>query len=227
MRYDLHIHTYKSSCSNLLPEKILKTARKKKLDGIGVVDHNTLAGALKVKKLNKDMDFEVIAGSEIKTDHGEVIGFYLNQEIKPGEFNEVVDEIKKQGGLVVIPHPFTHGIFRKGAKEHLLSAKGKIDAVEAFNGRCMFKSENQKALNFAEKHNLAKTAGSDAHFASEIGKCFTIFEGDLRKALNEKSTKVYGKTGFSLYWRGLSLIEKFKNRLKCGKCGFDLEFLEQ
>ena len=225
MKYDLHIHTYKSSCSNLKPKKILKIAKKRKLNGIAVVDHNTIAGGLKVKKANKDKDFEVIVGAEIKTKHGEVIGLYLKNEIKSRDFFKVIEEIRKQKGIVLIPHPFTYGIFRKGAKSHLL--KAKIDAIEAINGRCMFKSENIKALKFAKKHNIAKTAGSDAHFASEIGKCYTIFEGNLRTALKKKSTRVYGRTGFSVFWRGLSLLEKIKQKLKCDNCSFDLNLIEE
>jgi hypothetical protein len=227
MRYDLHVHTSKSGCSNLLAETILKTAKKRKLDGIAVVDHNTIEGALKVKKLNKDRNFEVIVGAEIKTDAGEVIGLYLKEEIKSRKLNEVIDEIRKQNGIVIIPHPFSRGIFRKGLSANLESIKNKVDAIEAVNGRCLFSSENRKALKFAEKFNLAKTAGSDAHFAPEIGKCYTEFEGELRKSLNDKTAKPFGRIGFSLFWRGLSFLEKyFVKRLRCQKCSFDLDWLE-
>ena len=227
MKYDLHIHTYKSPCSNLKPITILKTAKKKGLDGIAIVDHNTIQGGLEVKKLNKDKNFEVIVGSEISTKHGEIIGLYLKKEIKSRNILEVIKEIKKQGGLIIIPHPFTLGIFRKGAKSHLSKIKNKIDAIEAINCRCFFKSENKKAFSFAKKNNLAKTAGSDAHFAPEIGKCCTIFDGNLKTSLKNKKTKVYGKTGFSLYWRGLSFLEKyFIKKLKCKKCKFNLNKLK-
>lgn len=223
-KYDLHIHSNKSSCSNLTPGKILKTAKKRKLNGIAVVDHNTIAGALKVKKANKDRNFEVIVGAEIKTKHGEIIGLYLKKEIKSRNIFKVIEEIKKQKGLVIVPHPFTYGILRKGAKSHLLKIKDKIDAIESRNCRCMFKSENIKASKFAKKYKLAVTAGSDAHFASEIGGCYTVFNGDLRTALKKKTTKAYGKLGFALFWRSLSLIEKIKRKFKCKNCRKDLDF---
>ena len=223
MKYDLHVHTYKSSCSNLTPKKILKTAKKKGLNGIGIVDHNTMQGALEVKKANKNKKFEVVVGAEIKTEKGEVIGFYLNKEIKSRKFNEVIKEIKKQKGLVIIPHPFTYGIFRRGASK----IPKNIDAIEAINGRCFFNSENRKALRFAAKNRIAKTAGSDAHFVSEIGKCYTIFEGSLRKALKQNKTKVYGKLGFSLFWRCLSVLEKIKDKFRCKNCKFDTNLLEK
>ena len=36
----------------------------------------------KIKKLNKDKDFEVIVGCEVKTNYGDVLTYYLNKEIK-------------------------------------------------------------------------------------------------------------------------------------------------
>ena len=73
MRYDLHMHTYRSKCSNLRPDVILKLAKKKGLDGIAITDHHEIRGALEVKKLNKDKDFEVIVGEEISTNYGDVL----------------------------------------------------------------------------------------------------------------------------------------------------------
>jgi len=48
----------------------------------------------------------VIVGSEISTERGEIIGLFLKEEIKPGNVQEVISEIKEQNGIIVIPHPF-------------------------------------------------------------------------------------------------------------------------
>jgi len=106
MKYDLHIHTNYSLCSNLKPEIVLKVAKKKGFDGIAVVDHNEIKGALKVKKLNRDKDFEVVVSSEVKTNKGDVLAYYINKQIKSRDLFEVLDEIKQQGGLAVIAHPY-------------------------------------------------------------------------------------------------------------------------
>lgn len=45
-------------------------------------------------------------GSEISTERGEVIGLFLSEEIISRNFLEVIDLIKEQGGIVVLPHPF-------------------------------------------------------------------------------------------------------------------------
>ncbi|MBW2980338.1 PHP domain-containing protein [Candidatus Woesearchaeota archaeon] len=196
MKYDLHVHTNYSLCSNLKPEVILKAAKKKGLDGIAVTDHNEIKGALKVKSLNKDKDFEVVVSSEIRTDKGDVLAYYINKKIKSRGLFEVLDEIKQQGGLAVVAHPYRllpHLRFRYPIEK----IKDKIDGIECLNSRSSFLTNNA-ALKISNKVNLAKIAGSDAHFRFELGKAFTIFDGDLRKAIKNKKTRVDGSsvTGF-------------------------------
>jgi len=209
MKYDLHIHTKYSPCSNLKPHILLKTAIKKGLNGIAVTDHNTIKGALAVKKLNKNKDFEVIVGEEIKTNKGEILAYYLNKEIKPGNFEEVLENIKQQNALAVIAHPFTVGICRRKTKIAFKKIKNKIDAIETFNARNIFNYSNKKAQSLAKKLNLAQTAGSDAHFAFEIGKAFTIFDSSLRIALKNKKTEIQGSNSLATLSRPLSFVEKY------------------
>jgi hypothetical protein len=208
-KYDLHTHTKYSLCSNLEPSLLLKLAVKKGLDGIAVTDHNSIKGALTARKLNKNKDFEVIIGSEIKTDKGEVLALYIDEEIRPGDFEDVIDSIKKQGGLAAIAHPFTIGLLRKRAKLDFDKIKNKIDAIETFNSRMIFDFLNKKAQTVAEKFNIAQTAGSDSHFRWEIARAFTIFDGDLRKALKNRKTEVQGSNSLSLLYRSFSFFEKY------------------
>jgi len=211
MKYDLHIHTKYSSCSNLEPNILLKTAVTKGLNGIAVTDHNTTKGGLAVKKINKNKDFEVILGEEIKTNKGEILAFYLNEEIKPGNFEDVLDKIKQQGALAVIAHPFTVGITRRKTKIDFYKMKNKIDGIEAFNSRNIFGHSNKKAKLIAEKMDIAQTAGSDAHFAFEIGRAVTIFDSSLRKALENKKTITKGSNAWAFPIRSLSFFPKIKN----------------
>jgi predicted metal-dependent phosphoesterase TrpH len=192
MRYDMHVHTKASSCSNMEYAALLKRAKLIGLDGIAITDHNTIKGALEVRKLNKDSDFEVIIGEEIKTtDGGEVLGYYLKEEIRPALFVDVVNEIKKQGGIVSISHP--KDIFRAHFRDILLK-KAKLDAIEVWNGRYLIPSFKNAAQNVAENFGIAKLAGSDAHFLFELGKCYTEFEGDLRSAIKKRTTIPHGSS---------------------------------
>ena len=210
LKYDLHIHTNYSKCSNLKPEVLLKTAKKCELSGIAVTDHNRIEGALKVKKLNKDKNFEVIVGEEISIKEGSVLAFYIKKPIKSNDFFHVVDEVKKQDGLIVIPHPFRTSLTPEHRfKLPLNEVKDKIDAIECFNAR-MLPGDNKKADKIADKLNIAKTGGSDAHFRFEVATAYTIFEDNLRKALKNKETKV---TGTILYGPFGGLLSFLRNRI--------------
>ncbi len=191
MKYDLHTHTKYSSDGVLEPENIVKAAKKKGLSGIAITDHNTLKGSLRAKKYETD-EFKVIIGSEISTERGEVIGLFLFDEIKSHTFQEVVDEIKEQEGIVVLPHPFDD-VRRTG----IYPEKGDIkliDCVETFNSRCLRQKYNDKATQFAGENGLTVVAGSDAHFAREVGRAGIITRKDnIRDALIKGDLNVFGE----------------------------------
>jgi predicted metal-dependent phosphoesterase TrpH len=209
MKYDLHIHTNYSKCSNNKPQTILKIAKKRGLDGIAITDHQQVKGAFKVKELNKDNGFEVIIGEEIATNYGDVLVYYLKEKIKSFDFDDVVKEARKQNALVVIPHPFrTTLVHDHKFQVPLAEVKDKIDAIECFNARILLSSDNKKANDAANKLNIAKTAGSDSHFFFEIGTARTIFDGDLRTALKKRQTKVQGTIKVGSFGGALSFLRK-------------------
>ncbi|MEQ8192074.1 MAG: PHP domain-containing protein [Candidatus Eremiobacterota bacterium] len=168
LTFDLHIHSKYSKDSIMSPAQIIKIAKEKKLTGIAVTDHNTIRGGIEVKK-KSDKDLFVIVGSEIKTDRGEIIGLFLNEEIRSKDFFEVVDDIKGQGGKCVLPHPYRNHYADPAS---LISY---VDAIEGFNSRNP-KDFNIKAQNLARSQRIVMTAGSDAHMPFEIGYAMTCIE---------------------------------------------------
>ncbi len=203
MRYDLHIHTKYSKCASLDPLDILKIAKKRELDGIAVTDHNTMEGALKVSKLNKDKDFEVVVGSEIKTNLGDVLVYYQTEEIKEREFPSVLDKIKEQGGFACVAHPCRIVPWNKFKGDF-----SKVDCcVETFNSRTL-PFENVRASKIAKKHNLVGLGGSDAHFKFDIGKGYTLFDGDLKKSVHIKRVKTGGTTRYGIISGLMSFLKK-------------------
>jgi predicted metal-dependent phosphoesterase TrpH len=165
MKIDFHIHTYHSYDSIMKPRQILKRARKRKLDGIVVCDHNTVQGALEVARINKDPEFVVIVGAEIATNAGDITGIFLHKEIQSREVNAVIDEIRAQGGKVILNHPY------KGHDLSLIDFS-KIDFIEGYNSR-LNTDNNQKAIQLAQQWNIPVIAGSDAHLYGEIANCWT------------------------------------------------------
>jgi len=192
MKIDLHIHSRYSSDGSLSPEDIVKIARKKGLNGVAVTDHGTAKGGLEARKYETD-DFIVIVGAEIKTDRGEVIGLFLSKEIQSQRFQDVVIEIKGQGGLVVVPHPFDR--MRRSAFRISDEEASFVDAIEGYNGRSILQTYNRQAVAFAGKHNLPVVAGSDAHHANEIGLAGIITDyKDIKDAIRKGDITTFGKT---------------------------------
>lgn len=190
MKYDLHTHTKYSSDGFLNPEKLVKIAKKRGLSGIAVTDHDTIKGGLETKKF-EDENLKIIVGSEVSTSKGEIIGLYLNEEIKSNDFYDVVDEIKSQDGIIVVPHPFDE--WRNSASLSEEDYK-LVNSIETFNSRCVENKYNQKAELFAKENNYGMTGGSDAHFANEIGNAGVIInDDDTKKSILKNDLQVYGK----------------------------------
>ena len=210
MKIDLHIHSKYSKDSMLEPAKIIKIAKKKGLGGVAVTDHNTIKGGVEALKINKDKDFQVIVGAEIKTEYGDVIGMFLNEEIKSQIFMQVVEEIRDQDGLVVLAHPFRKGItFPTDLLKY-------VDLIEGFNARSR-KSLNGKAKELARSYRMPTTAGSDAHLGFEIGRGRTIVnsESEVKEELRKGKTKIEGEESNYYLAHGLSvMMEKAKSVIR-------------
>jgi predicted metal-dependent phosphoesterase TrpH len=164
-----HLHTRHSFDSLLSPHKIVARARELKVDALIVTDHNSLDGSLDTKRASQGNPPLVIVAAEYQSEKGDIIGLFLQEEIRSRESNVIVRQIHEQGGLVVLPHPF------KGHKldDHLLSA---VDIVETFNSRCS-PEENNQARQLAEDWKLPGIAGADAHCFSELGTALNGYSG--------------------------------------------------
>jgi predicted metal-dependent phosphoesterase TrpH len=201
MKYDLHVHSIYSKDSFLRPETILKVAKKKGLDGVAITDHNTIKGSIAAQKINRDPTFTVITGAEIKTEYGDVIGVFLQEEVRSRLFIEVVEEIKRQGGYTILAHPYR----QYGNPEALI---GKVDFVEAFNSRSK-KTDNIRSRSLALNNNKPFTAGSDAHLWFEVGRGVISMDGDLKDS--SSSRNIAGKTSNYYFVHGLSVtMEQIK-----------------
>lgn len=169
---DCHVHTEYSSDGVVPVDKIVDICRHKGLQCIAVTDHNTIEGALRVKEAAKD-DLHVIVGEEVKTSEGEVIGLFLHKHIPPGlTVGETVNEIKRQNGLVYIPHPFCR--FRKSRIDFAALQRiiDHVDIIEVFNSRNIVKEDNERAYRFAAISKKAVAVGSDAHLGYEYGRSY-------------------------------------------------------
>ncbi|MGZ8676163.1 MAG: glycosyltransferase [Solirubrobacterales bacterium] len=168
---DLHMHTDHSPDCATPVEVLLETAKERGLGAIAITDHNEISGALEARELAaRTGGIKVIVAEEVKTAHqGEVIGLFIEEKIRRGmSLAETIAEIKRQGGLVYVPHPFDR-LHSVPDYEHLLDVVEQVDILEVFNPRIAIDAFNEEAVRFARKYFIVPGAGSDSHVAQGLG----------------------------------------------------------
>ncbi|MBW9222333.1 PHP domain-containing protein [Methanothermococcus sp. SCGC AD-155-C09] len=214
MKFDMHVHTIRSSCS-LNPIKWLKKLCSAKNILPVICDHNVLTKT----------DFG-IPGEEISTDKGEFVGLFLNEQVNERDIFEAIDNVKDQGGLIYLPHPFDGGRGKSLCRyDDILNNKDfkrRVDIVEIFNSRCLDNRPNEMAYEYAKINNILMGVGSDTHFPWELGNAYLIIEDfdrenpkDFLRALrknNKNGLKYYGKLGNPMNIKVLSKLSKKINK---------------
>ena len=193
MRFDLHIHSNHSKDSSLAVDDILNEAVRKKLDGIAICDHNTVAGSLLGKKRAKELDLPllVLPGLEVSTTAGHLIILGATEDIQPELTpKETIRIARQMGAIVIAAHPFK--IRSIGNVDGL-----DVDAIETFNSRCIF-GENAKARNMAQALGKPEVGGSDSHLLATVGLGFTEIDAEpdekaVLSAIRMGKTRADGK----------------------------------
>jgi predicted metal-dependent phosphoesterase TrpH len=160
IRAEFHCHTVYSGDSSNRVDALICAARERGIQRLAITDHNTIEGALKAKELAPEL---VVVGEEVLTERGELIAYYVKEEVPKGlTVEETLRRLKAQGAFISIPHPFD--IWRHGwPLEELIELLPEVEALEVFNARCLRKVYNEKALAFARERGILMLAGSDAH----------------------------------------------------------------
>jgi hypothetical protein len=208
---DLHMHTDHSHDCATPVEVLLATARDQGLGAIAVTDHNVVSGALEAAAKAEDYGVKVIVAEEVKTAHqGEVIGLFLQERIARGlSLAETVAEIKRQGGLVYVPHPFDR-MHAVPDYAHLLTIIEDIDLIEVFNPRVAIGSFNEEDERFAAKYRILAAAGSDSHVAQGLGSVrvrMRDFDGPQEFLESLRTAEIVTKPSSLLYVQALKFLE--------------------
>jgi predicted metal-dependent phosphoesterase TrpH len=188
-KVDFHMHSRYSHDSSTKLEDLAAAARRLGLDRIALTDHNTAEGALLLHEMEPDL---VIAGEEVKTTEGEVIGLYITRSLKAWQRPEaVMDEIHEMGGIVYVPHPFDR--WRANFAPHrLVALADRIDVIEGYN-QWADPGANQAAAEIAGELGKPIGFGSDAHSVAELGHSWLEVEPfDGAADLLEKLTRAAG-----------------------------------
>jgi PHP domain/Glycosyltransferase Family 4 len=208
---DLHMHTDHSHDCETPVEVLLATAKEVGLGAIAVTDHNEISGALEAREKAKAAGVKVIVGEEVKTaGQGEVIGLFIEEKIPRGlSIEETVAEIKRQGGLVYVPHPFDR-MHAVPDYEHLLPIIDDVDAIEVFNPRVAIGAFNEEAVRFAAKYRIVAGAGSDSHVAQGLGSVrirMRDFDGPQEFLQSLRDAEITTKPSSLIYVQALKFLQ--------------------
>jgi predicted metal-dependent phosphoesterase TrpH len=148
---------------------------------------------------------EVVVGEEVTTRNGHVLGLFLQHRVRRNQRAEItVAEIHEQGGLAIVPHPFSAfslGMRRSAIMRIHQSTDPLVywDALEGFNPSTAGRYGRTATARLAAELGLPLVGNSDGHTLDTIGDGRTHFPGssaeDYRKAILDGTT-----TGSCVDW---------------------------
>ena len=200
-RADLQVHTAFGDAMEDARTIFERIEVMGELDVIAVTDHDDVRGALEAREVHAraPYHFDLVTGIEITTQHGHLLALWVDEPIRSfRSLEETVSAIHQQGGLAVVPHPFsllTRSIGRRSLERVLAIADPSThpDGIEVVNPTSAGWDTGLRAIEANRAHwGLAETGGSDAHFAEAVGGAYTLFPGrtseDVRQAILDRTT---------------------------------------
>lgn len=193
----LHVHTIHSDCSESKIHAIAEFCRKAGIEAVGITDHNSIDGALEL--MDHAPDIRVIIGEEISTKNGEIIGLFLKERIEPGQkLMDTCLQIKEQGGLIYVPHPFDRLKTKRVRIKYLRSVLDLVDIIEVHNSKISLPIYNTRARRYARRHGKIGAVGSDSHYVASISAALNEIEPfDGPEDFLKKLSKARFRTGAS------------------------------
>lgn len=179
LKADLHIHIKnepeeKNTLGLNTPEWILKQASLYKFNVIAFSCHGVVFKDKYIDKLAKKLNIVLIRASEsyFKKKH---ILIYGIDDVPKFVDNEILKELKRDGALIVLPHPF----LSKGTSLGFIFEsieKSLIDAIELTHFSTFFFDINKKAKLLAKKNSIPLIAGSDTHAFFQFNSAYSLIK---------------------------------------------------
>jgi predicted metal-dependent phosphoesterase TrpH len=176
--FDLHIHSMNSIDSTIKPRRIFDRALDLGLRGVAITDHNELT-------VHQSPFQEVLSipGMEINVDEvaADIIALGISKPIpQTMSLKEAMIEVHRQGGVVIIPHPFSSSSNYPALGERLFDVAEYIDGIDITSPKTHV--DNKKARSVAENLRKAKMGSSDAHHEEDIGRAVTVVHRPVNSA---------------------------------------------
>jgi hypothetical protein len=190
---DLHTHTRPlSHDSALSPNELIDAAKRARLDGICLTEHDFFWEHDAAAELARRHDFLVIPGIEVNVEHGHILVFGLERFVfGMHRLADLVRLVGEAGGAMVGAHPYRRQLpfeLRDAGDWSAALAKtlrnesyAHVSAIETYNGRGT-QRQNEFSLDVCRRLGLPGTAGSDSHELADVGACATEFDAPIADA---------------------------------------------
>ena len=162
MRLDIHIHSSHSNDGTVSPNEILRYAKKIKLDGIAIADHNVIKGSLKLaRESTNEKDFVVIPATEVSSSEGHILALGVTETVtRDLPPKETIEKISDLGGLAVASHPYR---FWSGLGEENVRRSG-FEAIEVAKASGKIKKGSNEVTKAIERQTAKLVAvATDVH----------------------------------------------------------------
>ena len=184
MKGVIHFHSDHSYDSNFSIEKIIEKSIEKELDFLILTDHDTIDGSIELRSTLKKYGHDIVVpiAAEYRTEVGDLIAVFIHEEIVDMSLEGFVAAVRKQGGIILFPHPSCHH------KMHFIDEIcKKVNIIEVFNSRCSLE-QDIFASNKSKEFDIPSYVGSDAHLSREFGSVVVEYdlivdENSLKKSL--------------------------------------------
>lgn len=213
---DLHVHTTSGSAdASLRVDRLGPAALAAGLSGVMVTEHFRQWTDAEACAAALDLGIIIVPAREWSTPLGHILALGIARNSPdmrdPARLRQAADD---EGGFLIAAHPFRHFFDAPRQGLHPASLRTNdpgeaaglpiftyVDAIEAINGNCTGR-ENAFAAAVADQLNFPVTAGSDAHYADDLGRCWTIFPAgvtrvkDVIEALRSRAHSLACVEGF-------------------------------
>lgn len=191
MLIDLHTHTRPISWdSSVTPDELIERSKAAGIDGVCLTEHDYFWEPEDLRALARRHDFLVLPAIEINTEDGHILVYGIDRYVYGmHRSQELAAHVERAGGVMVAAHPYRRHMLwyldsERAHQEALARASrspvfGLCTALEKINGRAA-QRYNEFAARLCDLLGMPGTAGSDCHAPSDVGRCATYFERDIR-----------------------------------------------
>lgn len=205
---ELHCHTVHSD-GDFTVERLISTAKERKLSGIFLTDHNTMSG---YEQTQNEKELCIVKGIEWTTYFGHMLVIdcdsYVDwRDAVPDNIDEKIIQVKEQNGIVGIAHPFQLGtpVCTGGHWDFRVKKWENVSYMEIFSeGSPYINTLNLKARRLwhsllTQGYRIAPTMGRDWHRETKNiykSACtYLLIDGEItagkmKKAVEEGRTLV-------------------------------------